>query len=121
MVGDPAVAVRYVDNARQVSESVPVTPVFTPHPLRVDVLNAVRKVANQMWPRIPVIPTMARGASDGIFTTAAGMPTYIVAGIAVDREDDREHGKDERLLQTSFYSGLDFYYRFLKELTSNDK
>ena len=40
---------------------------------------------------------MARGASDGVFTTAAGLPTYVVAGVAVDRNDDREHGRDERV------------------------
>jgi len=64
-----------------------------------------------------VIPTMARGASDGIYTSAAGMPTYIVAGVAIDRNDDREHGKDERVGVKSFYNGLDFWYRFLQTLT----
>jgi acetylornithine deacetylase/succinyl-diaminopimelate desuccinylase-like protein len=71
-----------------------------------------------MWPDTPVIPTMARGASDGIYTSAAGMPTYQVAGVAVDRNDDREHGRDERVGVESFYRGLDFNYRFLKALTA---
>jgi len=47
------------------------------------------------------------------------MPTYIVAGVAVDLNDDREHGKDERIGVDSFYQGLDFYYRFLKMVTSS--
>src|SRR4029077_6578468 len=97
VVADPAVAVRYVGSDREVSDTVPITPVFTPYPLRKDILGAVEKVTNQMWPGTPVIPTMARGASDGIFTSATGMPTYIVAGIAVDRDGDREHGRDERV------------------------
>jgi acetylornithine deacetylase/succinyl-diaminopimelate desuccinylase-like protein len=118
VVADPAVAVRYVGNDREVTDTVPSVPVFTPYRLRKDVLDAVEKITGQMWPDTPVIPTMARGASDGIFTSAAGMPTYIVAGIAVDRNDDREHGRDERVGVKSFYDGLDFWDRFLRTLTS---
>jgi len=116
-VADPAVTVHYMSDSSTVSDTVPATPVFTPHPLRSDVLSAVEKIAGQMWPGTPVIPTMARGASDGIYTSAAGMPTYIVAGVAVDRNDDREHGRDERVGVESFYRGLNFWYSFLKTLT----
>jgi acetylornithine deacetylase/succinyl-diaminopimelate desuccinylase-like protein len=110
-----------MSDSSTVSDIVPGTPVFTPHPLRSDVLGAVEKIAGQMWPGTPVIPTMARGASDGIYTSAAGMPTYIVAGVAVDRNDDREHGRDERVGVESFYRGLDFWYSFLKTLTATPK
>jgi len=121
VVADPAVVVHYMSDSSTVSDTVPRTPVFTPQPLRSDVLTSVEKIAGQMWPGTPVIPTMARGASDGIYTSAAGMPTYIVAGVAVDRNDDREHGRDERVEVESFYRGLDFWYRFLKTLTSTPK
>jgi len=119
LVADPAVAIHYIGNDGVASDKVPATPVFTPHPLRRDVLSAVEKITNQMWPGIPVIPTMARGASDGIFTSAAGMPTYVVAGVAVDRNDDREHGRDERVGVKTFYDGLEFWDRFLITLTSS--
>jgi acetylornithine deacetylase/succinyl-diaminopimelate desuccinylase-like protein len=33
--------------------------------------------------------------------------------------DDRSHGRDERLPIASFYEGVDFYYRFTKALTSS--
>jgi acetylornithine deacetylase/succinyl-diaminopimelate desuccinylase-like protein len=121
VISDPGVAVRYVSNSLVVSDTPPDNPVFTPHPLRSDVLNTLEKITNEMWPGTPVIPTMAQGASDGIFTTAAGMPTYIVAGVAVDWNDDREHGQDERVGVDSFYQGVDFYYRFMKTLTSSEK
>ena len=120
VLDDPAIAVRYVSDSFEVSDSVPTTPMFAAQPLRQDVLGAVEKVADQMWPGTPVIPTMARGASDGIYTSAAGMPTYQVAGVALDRNDDREHGRDERVGVESFYRGVDFYYRFLKILTTGD-
>jgi acetylornithine deacetylase/succinyl-diaminopimelate desuccinylase-like protein len=118
IIANPSVSVRYISDSSEVSDTVPDRPVFTPYPLRPDVLHTAESVAHEMWPGIPVLPTMARGASDGIFTSAAGIPTYIVAGVAVDRDDDREHGKDERVRQDAFYQGSDFFYRFLKRLTS---
>jgi acetylornithine deacetylase/succinyl-diaminopimelate desuccinylase-like protein len=118
VLADPAIAVHYVSDSSEVTDNVPGNPVFAPQALRSDVLSAVEKIAAEMWPGTPVIPTMARGASDGTYTSAAGMPTYQVAGVAVDRSDDREHGRDERVGVESFYRGLDFNYRFLKALTA---
>lgn len=66
---------------------------------------------------IPVVPNMATGASDG--TNAAGLPTYGIGGVAMEGDDVDAHGKDERVLVESFYGGVDFYYRFLKAVTSN--
>jgi len=86
--------------------------------LRPDVLESLKKVTQEMWPGTPVIPSMADGASDAVYTSAAGMPTYGLSGIAIDRDDVRAHGKDERVGVESFYRGVDFYYRFLKTLTS---
>jgi acetylornithine deacetylase/succinyl-diaminopimelate desuccinylase-like protein len=118
VLADPAITVHYVSDSFQTSDTVPGNPVFASQPLRQDVLSTVEKVAGEMWPGTPVIPTMARGASDGTYTSAAGMPTYQVAGVAVDRSDDREHGRDERVGVESFYRGLEFNYRFLKALTA---
>jgi acetylornithine deacetylase/succinyl-diaminopimelate desuccinylase-like protein len=79
-------------------------------------MQPLEKLVNTMWPGIPVIPTMATGASDGVFTNAAGMPTYGISGIALETNDVRAHGKDERLPIESYYRGVDFYYQFVKTL-----
>jgi acetylornithine deacetylase/succinyl-diaminopimelate desuccinylase-like protein len=89
-----------------------------PSPLRPDVMGGLEKVVNQMWPGVPVIPVMDAGASDGAISRAAGIPTYGVPGVFIDLNDDRSHGRDERLPVASFYEGVDFYYRFIKTLTS---
>jgi acetylornithine deacetylase/succinyl-diaminopimelate desuccinylase-like protein len=65
-----------------------------------------------------VVPHMETGASDSIYTMAAGIPSYGINGVLIDHDDDRAHGKDERVLATSFYNGVDFYYEFLKEMTA---
>jgi acetylornithine deacetylase/succinyl-diaminopimelate desuccinylase-like protein len=81
-------------------------------------MQALKQVAGKMWPGVPVVSTMADGASDGIYTNAAGMPTYGVSGIALESDDVRAHGKDERLPIGSFDQGVDFYYDLLKTLTA---
>jgi acetylornithine deacetylase/succinyl-diaminopimelate desuccinylase-like protein len=89
-----------------------------PSPLRPDVMGPLEKVVDEMWPGVPVIPIMDAGASDGAISRAAGIPTYGVPGVFIDINDDRSHGRDERLPAASFYEGVDFYYRFMKALSS---
>ncbi len=118
MLADPKITVRYVSNFGDILDRAPDRKSFPPAPLRSDVFAPLEKITSQMWPGIPVIPEMATGASDGVYTTSAGMPTYGIAGIAIDRDDIRAHGRDERLGIQSFYQGVDFYYRYLKAVTS---
>jgi acetylornithine deacetylase/succinyl-diaminopimelate desuccinylase-like protein len=89
-----------------------------PSPLRPDLLAALKKVANEMWPGIPIVPVMDAGASDGAISRAAGLPTYGLPGLFMDVDDDRSHGRDERVRVASFYDGVDFYYRLVKALSS---
>lgn len=115
---DPEITVRYVDAVGNVFDSASGRESFPPPPLRRDVFDPLEKITAEMWPGIPVIPDMATGASDGVYTMGAGLPTYGISGIAIDRDDIRAHGRDERLGVDSYYQGVDFYYRFLKAVTS---
>jgi acetylornithine deacetylase/succinyl-diaminopimelate desuccinylase-like protein len=115
---DPAITVRYVDSFGNISDTATGRKSFPPPPLRRDVFAPLEKITEEMWPGTPVIPDMATSASDGVYTMAAGMPTYQISGTAVDRDDIRAHGRDERLGVESYYKGVDFYYRFLKAVTS---
>jgi acetylornithine deacetylase/succinyl-diaminopimelate desuccinylase-like protein len=119
ILADPNITVRYVDNFGSISDSAPDRKSFPPPPLRRDVFAPLEKITSEMWPGTPVIPDMATGASDGIYTMSAGLPTYGIAGIAIDRDDIRAHGRDERLGIESYYKGVDFFCRYLKAVTSN--
>ncbi len=112
-VADPKIEVRYIGAIGGEEHPVERPPMAVP-PLRRDVFGPVEKVAAEMWPGVPVIPNMADGASDAIYTNPVGMPTYGVSGEQLDRTDIRAHGKDERMPVASFYRGVEFYYRFLK-------
>jgi acetylornithine deacetylase/succinyl-diaminopimelate desuccinylase-like protein len=117
ILGDPKISVKYVGAIGEVTEHGTARQSYAPPPLRQDVFQPLEKVVAEMWPGLPVIPTMSTGATDGVYTNAAGLPTYCVSGLAIDRNDQRAHGKDERLGVESFYKGVDFYYRFLRSVT----
>jgi acetylornithine deacetylase/succinyl-diaminopimelate desuccinylase-like protein len=86
--------------------------------LQPEVMQAVEKVVKEMWPGVPVVPVLDAGASDGAISRAAGYTTYGIPGVFMDVDDDRSHGRDERIRVASFYSGVDFYYRLIKTLST---
>jgi len=117
VIADQQITVRYVADNGQVAEVVPNRKSLPPPPLNPEVVKPLEKVAAEMWPGIPVVPFMAAGASDAIYTNAAGIPTYGITGIMIDVDDVRAHGRDERVPVNSFYNGNLFFYRYLKALT----
>jgi len=114
---DPKITVKYVDNAYQASDRAPETKAFAAVLPPAEVMQPLERVADAMWPSAPVIPEMETGASDSVYTIAAGIPSYGISGVALDQDDVRAHGKDERVRIGSFYDGVEFYYRYLKALT----
>ncbi len=117
-VANPTIKVQFRENNNQLLDHGSNRHSFVPPPPRKDVFGPLEKVVAQMWPGIPVLPTMSTGASDGVYTNAAGMPTYCVSGEQYERDDIRAHGKDERIGVESFARGVDFYYLFFKAVTA---
>jgi acetylornithine deacetylase/succinyl-diaminopimelate desuccinylase-like protein len=115
---DPKIVVRYVDDAGKVYDRTPEKKAFPPILPPEEILKPLARIADEMWNGVPVIPDMETGASDSIYTIAAGLPSYGINGVAIDQDDIRAHGKDERVRATSYYDGVEFYYRYLKALTT---
>jgi acetylornithine deacetylase/succinyl-diaminopimelate desuccinylase-like protein len=118
VIADPEVTVRYVADNGKVADTAPDRRGFPPPPLKPEVVKPLDQVVAAMWPGVPVMPYMDAGASDSIYTMAAGMPSYGISGIAIDIDDVRAHGRDERVGMESFDRGNEFFYRYLKALTS---
>jgi len=118
LFNDPQMAVRYMSDAGVVTDHGSDRKALAPPPLRTDVMASLRSVSAKLWPGIKVIPMMMTGASDSVYTMMAGIPSYGINGVAIDRDDVRMHGKDERVPVESFYQGVEFYYEFLKALTT---
>jgi acetylornithine deacetylase/succinyl-diaminopimelate desuccinylase-like protein len=108
VAGDPGIKISLLEPVQPAPETVP----------DPKVMASVAKVVHDMWGKdIVVMPVMAAGASDSIFTRAAGMPSYGVGGGWWDIDDDRAHGRDERNEQSNFYQTVEFTYRLMKEIT----
>jgi len=89
-----------------------------PSPLTPDVMGAIERATEAMWPGVPVVPTMVSGATDGLYLRNAGIPTYGVSGLFEDVNDTRAHGKDERMGVQAFHEGQEFLYRLVKLLAT---
>jgi len=90
-----------------------------PSPYNAAFMQTVEKVTEKLWPGIPVITVMDVGASDGIYLRGGGIPTYGISGVSIDVNDNRAHGKDERIGVKEFYDGLEYIYAIMKAFTSN--
>ncbi|MEP7383521.1 MAG: M20/M25/M40 family metallo-hydrolase [Gemmatimonadota bacterium] len=85
-----------------------------------DVMGPVERITQELWGKIPVIPTMSTGATDSRFFRALGIPAYGVSGLFSDPSvDARAHGRDERMGIRSYYEGQEFLYRLTKALSSS--
>jgi acetylornithine deacetylase/succinyl-diaminopimelate desuccinylase-like protein len=96
------------DAAPIVSPESPPTPLF---------MDKVAGVAHSMWPNVPIIPTMATGFSDDRQTRNAGMPSYDVNGVWADVDENRAHGRDERIGVQAFDESIEFTYRLIKVMS----
>jgi acetylornithine deacetylase/succinyl-diaminopimelate desuccinylase-like protein len=80
-------------------------------------MTPIERVSSRLWPGVPVIPEMGTGASDGAPLAAAGIPAYGISGIFIDNDDNRAHGRDERIMVRSFYEGVEYMYQLLREIS----
>ena len=116
LFADPKLSVKYVSDAGQVSDTAPERKAIVPPPPMKEVFDPLTRIVDQIWPGIPVTPEMEDGASDSIYFSQAGYPCYGFSATALERDDVRAHGQDERLPVDSYWKELDFFYSFAKAL-----
>lgn len=103
---DPGISV-VMDAPPIVSPESPPTPA---------VMGKIAAVAHSMWPGVPLVPTMATGFSDDRQTRNAGIPSYDVSGVWIDVNENRAHGRDERVGVQAFDESVEFTYRLIKAM-----
>jgi acetylornithine deacetylase/succinyl-diaminopimelate desuccinylase-like protein len=88
-------------------------------PLRPDVVNAYTKAVKARFPDQTIIPQMSAGATDGLEFRARGMPVYGVDGQwGVSPDDERAHGKDERIPVQSLWDNTFHWESMIHDLAS---
>jgi acetylornithine deacetylase/succinyl-diaminopimelate desuccinylase-like protein len=108
IVGDTAIHFSRADEARP----------SPPSPLRADLMQPLEALTARYWPGVPIVPEMSTGATDGLYTRNAGIPTYGVAAIFDDLNDSRAHGRDERVGVREFHQAAEYWYELVKQLSS---
>jgi acetylornithine deacetylase/succinyl-diaminopimelate desuccinylase-like protein len=94
-------------------------PIVSPEsPPTAQIMKKVTLLAHSMWPDVPVIPTMATGFSDDRQTRGAGMVSYDISGVWEDVDENRAHGKDERVGIRAYDESVEFTYRLIKVMSS---
>ena len=108
-LADPAIRVT-LDAPPIVSPESPPTP---------RIMAKVALLVHSMWPHVPIIPTMATGFSDDRQTRNAGMVSYDVSGVWQDVDENRAHGRDERIGIQAFDESVEFTYRLIKAMSGS--
>jgi len=94
--------------------SVP-APASSPNP---EIVAAMEKVSQEMWPGVPVVPFMTPTTTDMRWFRNAGIPMYGITGLFVDPVNNGMHGLNEHIGQKQLYDGREFLYRLVRKLTS---
>lgn len=107
VVGDPKVTVTPVRKA----VAAPASPLEGPGP------DAIRRVAEAVWPGVPMVPSLSRGATDSRTLRPKGIAVYGFNPIGATEADRRRaHGVDERVSIESLRTGTDVLHRLVLEL-----
>ena len=110
-IGDPGVKVTLVP---------PVRPVAVPPPLDPKIIGPAEELVAKYYPGVPLVPSMATGATDGIFLEAIGIPVYGAPGGWIDPDGNGVHGLNERRSVRSVFVGRDFLTDLVKLYADSD-
>jgi acetylornithine deacetylase/succinyl-diaminopimelate desuccinylase-like protein len=88
-------------------------PIGKPAPLDPAVFQPAEKLAAEMFPGLPIIPVMSTGASDSIYLSAVGIPSYGAPGILHEYDGGGVHGLNEHIRVSSLMKGRDYLFRLI--------
>jgi acetylornithine deacetylase/succinyl-diaminopimelate desuccinylase-like protein len=114
ILADNKLTVKYVSDSGDLADRAPERKAIVPPAPIPEVFEPLTRLTDAIWPGTPVSAVMENGASDSIYFAQAGIPCYGFSAIALERDDDRAHGRDERLPIDSYFKSLDFFYSFAK-------
>jgi acetylornithine deacetylase/succinyl-diaminopimelate desuccinylase-like protein len=86
----------------------PIRPVAVSPPLNPAVLGPMQALAKKHFPGVPFGVTMSTGATDAIFLSPIGIPTYGAPGLFIDPDGNGMHGLNERIRIKSLLQGRDY-------------
>lgn len=82
------------------------------------VLGPAETLAKELYPGLPLVPTMSTGATDSIYLAAAGIPSYGAPGLLYEYDGGGIHGLNEHIRVSSLMKGRQYLYRLIKAYAS---
>ena len=107
VIGNPDIAIELARKDKPLAKMPALDPA---------IIGPMEKLSAKYFPGVPVIPSMSTGATDGLYMSAVGIPTYGVPGSWGDPDGNGVHGLNERLEVRSVYVGRDYLFDLVKAL-----
>ena len=107
VVGNPGISFALARKDKPLAQSPALDPA---------IIGPMETLSARYFPGVPVIPSMSTGATDGLYLSAVGIPTYGVPGPWSDPDGNGVHGLNERLEVRSVYTGRDYLFDLVKAL-----
>ena len=86
-------------------------------PMRPDLVAAMTKAIDTVYPGTPVFPSMSSGASDSMWYRYHGVGSYGASPVFMKDSDDFAHGLNERAPIATIAPAIDYYLVLLPELS----
>jgi len=109
VIGNPDITIAFRRDDKPVAKSPPLDPAL---------IGPMEKLAARYFPGVPVVPSMSTGATDGVYTGGAGIPTYGVPSVWGDPDGNGTHGLNERVEVKAVYIARDYLFDLVKALAS---
>ncbi|MFL5003143.1 MAG: M20/M25/M40 family metallo-hydrolase, partial [Xanthobacteraceae bacterium] len=87
-----------------------------PSPINAELMQTVARISTELWPGVPLVPTMSTGYTDSRWLRNAGIPAYGVSGLFSDPGNNGVHGLNEQIRISDLHAGREFLYRLVKAL-----
>jgi acetylornithine deacetylase/succinyl-diaminopimelate desuccinylase-like protein len=107
IIGNPDISIELARKDKPLAKSPPLDPA---------IIGPMEALSAKYFPGVPVIPSLSTGATDGLYLSAVGIPTYGAPGMWSDPDGNGVHGLNERLEVRSVYVGRDYLFDLVKAL-----
>lgn len=98
VIADPKMTVVRTDNRGPDAKAPPLNPA---------ILGPAEKLVAKYYPGVPMVPVMSTGATDGVFLSAVGIPSYGPPGFFSNPDGNGTHGLNERIATKAVYTARD--------------
>ncbi|WP_420605747.1 M20/M25/M40 family metallo-hydrolase [Novosphingopyxis sp.] len=107
LIADPEISIAFAREDKPLAMSPPLDPAL---------IGPMEELAKKYFPGVPVLPSMSTGATDGLYLSAVGIPTYGVPSVWGDPDGNGVHGLNERVEVKALYTARDYLYDLVKQL-----